>query len=498
MLRYLEEDIGSGGNPILYTTGLDPNAPSEVWYPADEMDTTYGPGLYDIFPLTTTQPKFIGHAIESVPIEDNRSILDRVRDKLQEKHQEIAFKLSAILRCIHPTTGDMFYVVRLKNVFSKEVVTAIAYKNILSTIDPFKIHVEIVDGELFGATAGMIKEGVDIKRQIDSDYVLRWIAFSASSTGDVTIMAGKLPANPKIYQMFSGYLAVDGDHPENGGKMYMRHLRTRKLCILKVNANVVTDLIEKDRVPEVTDIILSRLKIIYQDLLETPDLNDMMMFSAFRIAGLINFGNASALEVANAFRVYIVNRKIIAISFLDQRNTVQTFSFGIVNGLLKAVPRIYTVDSPRKDITDQVINWMMENHMFVHNMMVGRYLNDDLIYEVRSPLINIDAMDLSYVKRSWPLKRCVTNKTIVIVPVRVYRGDEMIERVCIPFWNMRFANQVWLVSDDTKKACDEIIRTYDDHPIVKTLWSSIMKMATNDLRVKVPADNSVGSNTPTI
>ena len=83
MLRYLDEDIGSDGNPILCTTGLEQDAPSEVWYPSDEMDTSYGPGLYDIFPISTTQPKFVGHAIESVPIEDNRSILDRVRDKLE-------------------------------------------------------------------------------------------------------------------------------------------------------------------------------------------------------------------------------------------------------------------------------------------------------------------------------------------------------------------------------------------------------------------------------
>ena len=488
MLRYLDEDIGSDGNPILCTTGLEQDAPSEVWYPADEMDTSYGPGLYDIFPISTTQPKFVGHAIESVPIEDNRSILDRVRDKLQSKHQDMAFKLSAILRCTHPVTSDVFYAVKLKNIFTKEFTTVLAYKNALSTLDPFRVHVELVDGELFGTIAGMIKEGCDIKRALDETYVLRWVAFSTTSTAEPTMLAGKLTGNPRIHQMFSGYLVMDADHPDNGGRIYMRHLRTRKSVMIRVGPDVVHDLVNIDRVPDVTDVVLSRLKEYYYNTLDTPNLDDMMMSAASRIAGLINMGSLSMVEIANTFRVYIINRKIIAVNFIDQRGNQKTFSFGMQDGLVKAVPRIYVVDSPRKDVTEQVLLWMRDNHMFVNNLMVGRYLYDDLVYEVRYPLINMDAMDLSYVKRNWSLKRCVVNKTLVIVPVRVYRGDTLLQRVCIPFWNMRFANQVWLVSDVTKADCDKVIQTYDNDPIITTMWSTIIKLATNDLKVRDPAE----------
>ena len=480
MLFYLEEGK-LDQEAVLLTSGLDSNNPSEIWYSDEIMDISYGPGLYNIYPSESRKNRFMGYPVQTAPIEDNESLLEAAAEKLRTNDRRgMTFSLEAILRCRHRVTNDVFYAIKLKNIFKgAEDVTLIAYRNIFS-LHPDKIRLDVIEGEIYGTLSGMIRDGENIKSKEDEDIVTTWIASSQTSYPDTAALAGHLPGNPKIYQMFSGYLVYDADKECNGGRLIMRRMKTNHIITHPIPKTAVKKLIEETATPEVTDVVLSRLKDLYYSMLDIPELDNLMMSSAPRIAGLINLSKSEVIETANSFRVYIVNRKIVSINFLNQRGEVRSFAFGMSDGMLKSVPRVYALDNPKKDITRQVLNWMENNHMYIRRFMEGRFMCGEYIVSVREPLLKTEAMEVPFVKRSWPMKRCVNNGEIVILPVNIAHHTKP---QYIPFWNMRVADQIWLLSDTTREECNAVMEEFNECPVVKGIFMTLSLLVTEDLHI---------------
>ena len=112
--------------------------------------------------------------------------------------------------------------------------------------------------------------------------------------------------------------------------------------------------------------------------------------------------------------------------------------------------------------------------------MEGRFMCGEYIATVREPLLKTEAMEVPFVKRSWSMKRCVNNGEIVVLPVNIAHHTKP---QYIPFWNMRVADQIWLLSDTTREECNAVMKEFNECPVVKGIFMTLSLLVTEDLHI---------------